>query len=687
MITCLALLAVAACAQPTRPDTQIAGVPEVDGSPTSPTDSIYGTPPDTIPSDPVLPSASPTGRQPRLIWTPARQQTWNQMVVENHQRFQHIRSNCDRARAGSPRYGDRGLWCVLVYQMTGDVGAARTAWSIAGPLITAAPSSANDVRENFIENAIVFDWLYPALTETERSQAIAGLNMWGNFALAIGTPQYVGGLRTADSDATTGYYFGLAATDLATAGMPGHVNWLGASQTGGPGPLPVGGVNPTGANRSTARNAIHEFVSVHGIGGMWLESSAYDAGTVQLLTLGTEAVRTALAGPSDPFADVETFLREAADFNAHIVTSDLQQAVQWGDEEHPRDFVGRLYKRIGMLGMIAGATIGTPESARAMGLIDALTQQYGATGYGSAEPWARFYLLYDPYAPRSGWAQEGPYYAAGKGHLVSRSGGTLFSALMAPRTEVDHELEYLSDFQLYRNGEWAITHPLGYGGPAVEGEGVNGLLVAGLSAMYAKGPSRAESGNGWWALTGSTQGSRYAAGYYQPPPTYLHQWQRTVVHLQRNGLDHIITVDRLDMQNPQSLANFDRYRTSDRNRIQAARGLVEWIIHAPVAPQGSGNRWTWSTPGGQPVTVTALGATPTAHVLNEQTLWAGGGNYNATEPKWQLRLVPQFTGGQTVLRHVVTVGSSNPTVTVSGDAIIIDGVQVVVTATGVQVIG
>jgi hypothetical protein len=36
---------------------------------------------------------------------------------------------------------------------------------------------------------------------------------------------------------------------------------------------------------------------------------------------------------------------------------------------------------------------------------------------------------------------------------------------------------------------------------------------------------------------------------------------------------------------------------------------------------------------------------------------------------------------------VVTVGSTNPQVSVSGDTIIIDGVQVVVTATGVQVIG
>ncbi|MEZ4379099.1 MAG: hypothetical protein R3B35_12525 [Gemmatimonadales bacterium] len=244
------------------------------------------------------------------------------------------------------------------------------------------------------------------------------------------------------------------------------------------------------------------------------------------------------------------------------------------------------FDRARRLGVLAGAPDHRNPGARDRA-IDALTQQYGATGYVSAEPWARFYLLYDPYAPRSGWAQEGPYYAAGKGHLVSRSGGTLFSALMAPRTEVDHELEYLSDFQLYRNGEWAITHPMGYAGPAVEGEGVNGLLVAGLSAMSAKGPSRAESGNGWWALTGSTQGSRYAAGYYQPPPTYLHQWQRTVVHLQRNGLDHIITVDRLDMQNPQSLANFDRLPDGDRNRIQPARGLVggSFIPSGPAALQ------------------------------------------------------------------------------------------------------
>ncbi len=135
------------------------------------------------------------------------------------------------------------------------------------------------------------------------------------------------------------------------------------------------------------------------------------------------------------------------------------------------------------------------------------------------------------------------------------------------------------------------------------------------------------------------------------------------------------------------MPSFDRYRSADQSRIQSALGLLEWVVHAPVTPQASGNRWSWLTANGQPVVVTALGATPAAHVLDERTLWGGSTNYSANELHYQLRLVPPFTGGSTVLRNVVTVGETNPTISVSGDTITIDGVQVTVTATGVQVNG
>lgn len=682
----LAVVLTAGCGQPRVEEVPVTGTSS--DNPIA-TDSVYGTPPDPIPTDPAPPpaTASPTGREPRLIWTAARQATWNRMVQEQHPRFLHIKSKCDRAKSGSPAYGDRGLWCALYYQMTGDLSAARTAWTIVAPSLTGAPANANDVRENYIENALLFDWLYPALNATEQAQAIAGLNTWANYVLAVGTPAYVGGMRTGDSDAMVGYYFGLAAADLATRGMAGHVDWLDASQSGGPGYLPVGNLTATGINRSTARNTIAEYATVRAAGGQWIESSGYDPGTVVLLVMGVEAIRTAIAPQPDPFPEVQQFFREAIDFNIQIVTPDLRSSVHWGDEQHPHQFQGRLFKRVAMLGQLAGATAGSIESGRAMGLIDALAQQYGWEGYGALDPWARFYLFYDPYAPRAAWQSTPTHTAAGRGHLVVRTANTLFSGMMVPPSDVDHQIKYLSDFQLYRNGEWALTHPFGYAGPAVEGESTNGLLTAGLSAMVNRGIDRVESGTGWWAVTGSTGGSHYDAGsYYNPPPPFLNMWQRTVVYLQRNGVDHVVTVDRVDMQDPRQLPSFDRYRSIDQTRITGARGLLEWIIHMPVPPTNAGNRWSWQTPGGQPVTVTALGAMPTAHVIDEMSLgWTS--NFPASELKYQLRLVPPFTGGQTVLRHVVTVGNAAPAITVSGDTITIDGVQVIVTANGVQVIG
>ncbi len=651
-----------------------------------PTDSVYGTPPDPIPTLPPPPAtASPTGRDPRLAWTPERQAVWGRMVTENHPGWQHIVSKCNRARTGSPAYGDRGLWCALVFQMSGDVSAARVAWQVAAPLITVPPTNANDVRENFLEDAILFDWLYPALTDTERNSAIAGLNTWANYALAIGTPQYVGGMRTSDSDALVGYYFGLAATDLATRGMPGHVDWLAATQNNGS-VLPVGGLVATGVNRNTARNTITEYVVNRSAGGEWMESSDYDQGTVALLALGVAAIRTAVPG-SDPFSDLAPFLEAAAAFNAALVTDDLAQGLQWGDTEHPREFATRLFRRVGALGALAGVTQGSLGSAKAMGLLDALGQRYGTIGSSAAEPLNRYYLTYDPWAPRAAWNADATVRADGRGHLIARTNTTMFSVMMVPRTDVDHELLYLTNLQLYRNGEWAVTNPLGYGGPAVEATAANGLVIAGLGAMTTRGPTRFESGNQWWAYTGATSGQFYAPPYYQPPPTFLNQWQRTVVYLQRNGVDHIVTVDWVDAQDPRALPDFNRYRPADQARISASGGLVQWLLHAPRQPNSVGSTWSWTTPGGEPVVVTPVGYTPVATTISEQTLWAGNSAFHASELGYQLRLTPTFTGGSTVLRNVITVGEANPTITSSGNTITIDGVQVIVTPTGVQVIG
>ena len=652
----------------------------------TPADTTHKPPVDTTTKPVPAPgdSISPTGRRPRLIWTPQRQAIWDRMKQENHPLYQVLANNCQAAVNGSPRYGDRGLWCAIMYQITGNITYARAAWNLYQPAVT-SPPDANATREYLIENAILYDWLYPALSPSERELAVTGMNQWASYALAIGTPNYVGGVRTSDSDNSVGYYFGLAAVDLATAGLsPQHVAWLSAGQGSnwiGPA-VSVGGLDATGADRMTLRNTVRQYVTGPATGGEWFESSEYNLGTQVLLAMGAAAVRTATG--SDHFPEITSYLVDAASAQSYFVTPDLRQSVDWGDVQAARGFGQLLYLRTTLLGTLAGESewnsMGGPH---AQGLLQAIFGKYGMAGYGSAEPWARFFLFDDPYAPATDWASGVvARYFAGTGNLYVHAGSALFQARMAVRPGVDHEVSYLSDFQLYQNGEWAVTHPQGYGGGAQLGQGVNGLLIAGLSAMASRGPEAVQSGDNWWSVTGSTDGPYYDLPYYLPPPGFLREWRRTVVYLRRNGLDMIVVKDSVDADNPAGLPGFSQYSADDRATISQAAGLVQWIIHAPTVPTINGATASWQTPGGQAVTVTTVSpAAFTTSILPETSVLTASAFQPSEVNGYQLRVIPTYAGGAVVLRHVIVVGGQSPTIQLDGNTIRIGSTAVDIGAT------
>ena len=491
------------------------------------------------PASPAEGAMSPTGRSPRLAWNAARQRTWEQMRSTRHPLYLLAEQNCNQAARGDPRYGDGGLWCAWIYQLTGNPRVGQVAWQQARGGILHGPANANDVRENLIEKAILFDWLLPLLPPAERDAAVSGLNRWAEFALAINTKQYEGGLQLSNSDALVGYYFGLAAVDVATRGMPGHVPWLDAGPETQPTRTTVGGWRATAADWSTARNALHRYLIGPGRGGEWIEGTGYNPGTLGLMALGLAAVGGAT--PDGALDDVAAYLDSAGIAQTWEVTPDLAQSVQWGDEEHARGFQGRLYRRTTTLSLLAGVNGDSPGGRTAQGLLQALYQRYGMTGSRSAEPWARALLAWNPWLPADNpFPGDGWRYHAGMGHLLVRQGGDLISILMPPRTGAHHEVQFLSTMQVYRAGEWALTQPIGYGGASIEGHGANGGLVAGLSSMARKGVDTLQHGDGWWALTGSTGGPKYLGNYYAPPPPFLEQWQRTVVYFRRDDTDHLI---------------------------------------------------------------------------------------------------------------------------------------------------
>jgi hypothetical protein len=266
------------------------------------------------------------------------------------------------------------------------------------------------------------------------------------------------------------------------------------------------------------------------------------------------------------------------------------------------------------------------------------------------------------------------------GALYVRHDADLFWAAMQPWPGVDHALDYLADFQLYRRGEWVLTRPMGYAGPAVEPAAANGLLLSGFGALASRGPVRHESGDGWWAVTGSTTGPLYAGRYWDPPPAFAREWRRTVVYLRDEGADRIITVDWVDLDDPRELPKLERYRPADQRRIEERGALLQWVLHTPVPPRETSLGWEWSSRGGQPVVVSGVGNPPErADLVNEAELWRDAQGIRPQELAWQLRLTPEHRGGPVVLRHVISVGDPNPPAPrLDGETIVLGTLRVTV---------
>jgi hypothetical protein len=553
------------------------------------------------------------------------------------------------------RYGDYGQWATLTYQITGYRAYAAKAWHVIRPVITSEPSNANQVRQYFMQYAQFYDWLYPGLEPSERKAYTAGLHRWAEWCLAIDTPLYRGGFRVADSDQTVGQYFGLAFTDLVTGS-----HWLDqvsrdAART------PIGGLIATGVNRATVRNAIADYARL-AAGGEWIESADYNIGTLQLLLMGVAGVRTATG--KDYFPEVTRLIPEMALAQIYALTPDLKSAAQWGDTEHPHDLM--LFKRISLLSCLAGLTRGDPHvGPRMNGVVKELVETYGARGYLSAEPWevSQFYW-YDPYAPAADWRTLPPgHAAAGRGVTYFRdgsgSGGALFVADMPNRVRVDHEITAFGDFQLYRKGEWAVTHPLGYGNTAVSGEAANSMLIAGLSSMADRRHLATEFGpaGAYAYAVGTTGGAYYDQPYYDPPPAFLREWTRSLFYLpSADGKSStVIAFDRVNVTDPRTLPKYDRYRAADRARIESAPALAQWQIHSPVMPTLTADGLYWDTAGGQRVQVSTLSGQDQKVVYDQKELWAQNTDFLDREKGYQTRLWSAGAGPWQTFLNVVQV--------------------------------
>lgn len=622
---------------------------------------------------------SPTGRTPKLLWTPARQEVWSRMVSEHHPWWEYIHNAATAEGTSGQHYGDNGQFGVLAYQMTGDAAYARRAYTAASKsgLLVTTPPDANTVREFFGELVWMYDWLYPALTPSERKDWIDVLNGWCNWSLSVDTKPYQGGFRTSDSDQTIGQYFGLAFVDLATGpDNPKAGTYLKQTFPDAGGRVkPVGGLTATGADLNTARNTLALYAKM-AAGGAWFESSEYNNGTPVLWMMGIEGVLTATG--REYFPELRALIPQVAIQSIHDLTPDLAQPFQWGDDEHPRDLLGQT--RVALLGVLAGLTQKDPDTGPYIQrFVSDLQQRAGSSAdpyHRLMLPFARFFLFYNPYAPAADWRTgiSRTWYSSGQGILRARTGTgpmvSAFSAHCPTRTYCDHETVFQGDFQLYRKGEWVLTHPVGYT-PITDGcLGTNGLLLSGLSTMVHRGPVAHEiaADGSHCYLAGSTSGPYYDQPYYDPPPAFVREWTRSILYIPsaNSQVDTIVIYDRVHAADPKALPNFNRYRPDAHRDIAEAPHRKQWIIHAPVAPDIAPDSLSWRTPGGQSVKIsTHLPAKQVRSTFNESQLWDDSSRIQPPERKFHVRISPAVDHAWDTFLNVALVfdGGIAPTTT------------------------
>lgn len=626
-------------------------------------------PPSPPDPDPPPPSTSPTGRDPDYLWSAAQQGVWEQMEAQQHWYWLNVKANADKTGTPQERYDDKGEWCTFVYQTTGDTAYATKAKTKLFGLLNLAQSSigANNCRENFTFYVILVNWLWPSMDSTEKANAITYLERWANYALAIGTGSiYQGGFRLDDTDPLFGYYGGLAL--LHYFNVPentNYLNWLNQANAGASTNRVVGDV--TLPNNTTIRDAQEGYITSLLPGGVWMESSEYNPGT-SLLAMMLHRGAKDIKDPADPYPGLTSYFEDYPYAAWHGWTPDYLSHVQWGDEENPRSFTSRIWSHWRSMAAISGLAGQTNSAAGEFGLA-AANEVYARypSSLNNSNFHSRAWFFYNPYGTE-GTLPSGQtsHYASGMGMQFVKDDESLFWAWGPNRTNADHEVKHGACFQLYRDGEWVIRHPIAYdtAQPPVQwsNRGVNGIVLAGLAGhMNTRGVTRQEEGADWWALTYDSSGSYYPPGYYDPPAEFCHQAERRIVYFKENGFDVIVVRDVVDAEDPRTLAKFDRYRTSspnDQGLINAQEAVKLCVFHFPTQPSIASQVATVTTPGGTTVKChTLLPASATLAAVDESVLWSGVAGVSAGEKKWQLTVRETTEQQVTVFLHVLIAGN------------------------------
>lgn len=574
--------------------------------------AVYVPPPDP---PPVYTGSSPTGRDPLFNWSSAQQGIWNQMITDNHWFWQVALSIGNLTSTPQQRYGDSGEFATFVYQATGNTTYAAKALSLV--LGANWGTDANAYREEFNTWVWMVDRLWPAMSAAQRTQVMTMWKAKVNFCFAIGTPQYEGGFSLADTDPLFGYASGVIGLHYFNEPEnPDYLNILTTLVDRNTG-LKFGPINATGTNFQSLRNLQDYYLVNFAAGGEWMESSEYNEGT-QRLALALLMIAEGLVPGSYPH--LRAWAEKAAERTFYETTPDFAHAVEWGDVQANRSFV--IEKKWTLPAMLTGP-VASSDTFRA-GIAQSMQQEIrnrNVTNLATNQLTFQALLGMNPYVtPVTLPTGRQRFLATGMRRLFVKDATSLFTMDQPPKTGAHHEVYYHSNFQLNINGEWVLTHPIGYDSNGAGGSnmGVNSVVLNGL---MRGGQTRSVIWNGgadWDGMTIFNSGAYYSSGYYDPPPSFFGPGglRRHIVFVKIGDEYCVIDNGYYDVIDARTLPKLARYRDAspaDETHIGAQVAVKHHLLHCPVAPTIVGNVASWTTNGG--VVVQQHDLSPTAMTI------------------------------------------------------------------------
>lgn len=551
------------------------------------------------------PTTSPTGYEPRVIWSPELQATYARMVAENHPKWRELKATAELAVKGTPVYGDYGQPCSIAYQMTGDTRYAKAGFALVMKLLSSEPNT-NACMAYAWEFACCVEWLRPSLSPKEIEEAETQLRRWVELMLGVGEKPYGrGGFGTiSDSDRVIGYVLGLQVI--------GRV--LGEDYSERSSDPAVGAP----ISFATARQAISSKYLPLAEGGVWPPSTMY-------AHLGLRDAIPAMKAAKG-YEEFAALWPQVARAQIAEITADLNENMRWGDNEERNLNNRRLNYRLDVLWCLSAVLGDSQEGRWCRWTADAIEKKYPLLG----KPTHRAFWLAGFY----GASDEPPQTLSvdsAVGVYLRKAPASSLIATFHPNTGIQHQYERWGDFDLYLNGEHVLDRPLGYSGGYDRQEWGNNVLLCGLGAMHFR-----ESGTGYGFVWGETSGPYYAPhpAYYNPPPSFVRKCRREI---STTGTQ---IRDVIDMDDPRTLPGFARYAAGDYLRMVNA-DLLAIGFNASSEPVVGDHSVSWKTAGGKTVTlrwaderdVKVTNILPT-------------GNSFGTGPTWRIWTVPNgYKGG------------------------------------------